>query len=64
MDDADGRRVARAMGLRVTGVLGVLVEAKYRGVVPNVRPILDAMSNEGFWLSEALQRVVLDAVGE
>lgn len=64
MDDADGRRVARAIGLRVAGVLGVLVEAKYRGVVPAVRPLLDAVSNEGFWLSESLQRAVLDAVGE
>ena len=64
MDDFDGRRVARALGLQVTGVLGVLVEAKYRGVVSGVRPILEAVSGEGFWLSESLRRTVLDAVGE
>lgn len=55
---------ARALGLQVTGVLGVLVEAKYRGVVSSVRPILAAVSGEGFWLSESLRRTVLDAVGE
>lgn len=64
MDDADGRRAARALGLRVAGVLGVLVEAKYRGVVSNIRPILEAVRTEGFWLSESLQKAVLDAVGE
>ena len=36
MDDADARRVARGLGLRVTGVLGVLVEAKSRGLVSSV----------------------------
>lgn len=64
MDDADGRRVARGLGLRVTGVLGVLVEAKCRGLLSEIKPVLDALSDEGFWLSESLRRAVLDAVGE
>ncbi len=64
MDDADGRRVARGLGLRVTGVLGVLVEAKCRGFLSEIKPILDALSAEGFWLSESLRRSMLDAVEE
>jgi predicted nucleic acid-binding protein len=64
MDDADGRRVARALGLQVTGVLGVLVEAKERGFVALVKPILDALGEAGFWLGEPLRRTILDAVRE
>lgn len=64
MDDADGRRVARGLGLPVTGVLGVLVEAKDRGLLSAVKPLLDALSDQGFWLSESLRRMVLDAVRE
>lgn len=64
MDDLDGRRVARALGLSMTGVLGVLVEAKLRGLLSEVKPLLDALSGHGFWLSESLQRRVLDAVRE
>ena len=64
MDDAEGRRVAQRLGLRVTGLLGILIEAKVRGVVPAVTPLLDQLVAEGFWLSEAMRRNVLDAVGE
>lgn len=64
IDDADARRVARGPGLRVTGVLGVLVEAKSRGLVPLVSPILDALGDEGFWLSKSLRKTILDAVRE
>lgn len=64
MDDADGRRVARGLGLQVAGVLGVLVEAKDRGLVTRVKPILDALDDAGFWLGESLPRAILDAVRE
>jgi predicted nucleic acid-binding protein len=64
MDDAEGRRVARRLGLRVTGLLGILIEAKARRVIPAVNPLLDQLVAEGLWLSEAMRRRVLDAVSE
>jgi len=64
MDDAEGRRAAQRLGVRVTGVLGVLIKAKVRGIIPAIAPILDQLVAEGFWLSEAMRRSVLDAVGE
>jgi predicted nucleic acid-binding protein len=48
----------------VTGLLGILIEAKVRRVVPAVNPLLDQLVAEGLWLSEAMRRNVLDAVGE
>lgn len=64
MDNSEGRRVARELGLRVTGLLGVLIEAKARGLISAISPLLDQLVAEGFWLSEAMRRVVLEAAGE
>jgi uncharacterized protein len=64
MDDAEGRRLAQRLKLRVTGLLGVLIEAKARRVLPAIGPILDQLVSEGLWLSEAMRKSVLDAVGE
>lgn len=64
IDDAQGRRVARGLDLGVTGLLGVLIEAKARGLISAISPLLDQLIAEGFWLSEAMRRVVLEAAGE
>lgn len=65
MDERRGRGAAARLGRRVIGVLGVLIEAKQRGHVPAVRPVLDALVTEaGFWVSNDLRARVLDAAGE
>jgi uncharacterized protein len=53
------------MGLNVIGVLGVLVEAKHKALVPLLKPILDALITQaGFWVSQQLYERVLQVVGE
>ena len=64
MDDAEGRRAAHELGLRVTGLLGVLVEAKGKGLLPAVGPVIDELVASDFWISDVMQRVVLRSVGE
>jgi uncharacterized protein len=43
MDERRGRVIADRFGLRVVGVLGILVEAKARGFLPAVGPVMDAL---------------------
>ncbi len=43
LDEAEGRRRARRLGLRPMGVCGVLLGAKAHGHVQSVRPHLDAL---------------------
>jgi len=62
MDERLGRETATHMGVRCVGLIGVLIEAKRRGVVNHIRPLLDTLQNTaGFWMTEELyQRVLRD----
>ena len=64
IDEHLGRVVALRRGLRVTGLLGVLVVAKKRRLIPAVAPEISALLAEGFWLSDELVERVLKHVGE
>ena len=65
MDETAGRQIAHAKGLNVTGLLGVLIEAKQKKQIPNVKEILDRLRvDAGFWLSESLYQKVLKSVDE
>ena len=59
------RAVALRCGLRVIGLLGLLVRAKQQGLIPAVAPLLDALERDaGFWMTADLKRRVLDQAGE
>lgn len=65
IDERRGRIVATRLGRRVVGVLGILIEAKAAGILPLVRPILDALTTKaGFWISPMLLAKVLASAGE
>ena len=65
MDEAAGRAVAIRCGLRVIGLLGLLLRAKDRGMIPAIAPLLDTLEREaGFWMTADLKRRVLDQAGE
>jgi predicted nucleic acid-binding protein len=65
MDERVGREVARHLGLRFIGLIGVLVEAKHNGVLSAVKPHLDALRNvAGFRIRDALYARILENEGE
>jgi len=65
MDEHLGRETARHLGLRHTGLIGVLIEAKRKGLISKVKPHLDALRDvAGFRVSDALYRRVLQDEGE
>jgi len=64
LDDATARRIAEQEGCRVVGLLGLLVVAKQRGLLAAVRPLLDAMRNSGFFVSDELYTIILRQVAE
>ena len=65
MDETDGRAIAKQRGIRVIGLLGVLVEAKRHGFLPEVRPVLDQLQHEAaFWFSAKVREQILALAGE
>jgi predicted nucleic acid-binding protein len=64
MDEIAGRKVAAHHRLPLTGTLGIVAEAKRAGLVPAVRPLLDALAREGYHVSRALRARVLEDAGE
>ncbi|HWC95374.1 MAG TPA: DUF3368 domain-containing protein [Candidatus Sulfopaludibacter sp.] len=65
LDERDGRIAAVRAGLRVTGVLGVLLRAKVKAQIPLVGPELDALRTKArFFLSTSLEQDVLQLAGE
>ena len=64
IDERLGRQAARRLGLTVTGSTGVLIEAKQRGYIPSVRPLLEAARQQGYWLSDELIAIAVKMAGE
>ena len=65
IDEAAGRSVAKQYGLLTTGTLGVLSQAKQRGFVSAVKPLLDRLLRElNFFISPTLRDTVLKDLGE
>lgn len=65
IDEKAGRLIAKDRGLRVVGVLGLLVRAKQLGMVPSVDALIVRLQDElGFFISEQLRREILLLAGE
>jgi hypothetical protein len=65
IDEEAGRRVARARGVKVMGLLGLLVEARQRNLIPSVAPLLERLSTDArFWIHPQLRAEILRRAGE
>jgi predicted nucleic acid-binding protein len=64
LDERRGRSVARERNLLVTGTLGVLIAAKYSGLVPAIKPLLDGLLVAGVYLDAQLIETALQLAGE
>ena len=52
LDDLPGRRVAAGLGFTVIGSFGLLVRAKRRGLIADVRPTMDRMVASGLYVTD------------
>jgi hypothetical protein len=65
IDERLGRLVALREGLAITGLMGVLVVAKRRNLIPSVRDLVGQIETEaGFRVSDAVKREAFRAAGE
>ncbi len=64
LDDMLARRSALALGVRLTGTLGVLLSAKEAGFLSSVGPVLNQLHSLGFRIAPATRAAVLEKAGE
>lgn len=64
IDDWAGRHRARRQGLPILGSCGVVRLAKGLGLVPAVKPVVDALLTAGLWLGPGLYRSILAQADE
>ena len=64
LDDAVARQQALECGVRITGILGLLVDAKRQGLIRAVSPVLDQLARLGFYLSARTRALILRHAAE
>lgn len=65
IDETEGRRVARQLGLTTIGVAGILVRARLAGLLPSIAPVFEQLEQKAnFWLAPEIRAEALRAAGE
>jgi predicted nucleic acid-binding protein/dienelactone hydrolase len=65
LDESEARRIAATFELPKTGAVGVLISARLKGKIPQLRDELDRLRGPGgFWIEETLYQKALQEVGE
>lgn len=64
LDDLKARKIAKSLGRKITGSLGILVKAKEKGYIEKLLPVLNQVQQTDFRISENIVRKILATVGE
>ena len=64
LDDKIGRQVAEESGFKVKGTAGILLEAKQKGLIESVKPLLMRLRDNKMHLGESLITNILQEAGE
>ena len=65
IDERLGRQEAIRLGLSIIGILGILLVAKQRSLIPQVQPVMEALINQaGFRVSPQLYQRILTLAQE
>ncbi len=64
LDDRAGRRVAARMNISTTGLIGLLLVAKERGVIQSVGILIKELRENGYWLSDEIMKIAIKLAGE
>jgi predicted nucleic acid-binding protein len=64
IDERRGRAIARSSGVKIVGTAGILVLAKERGLISEIKSSLDMLIRNDFRISDLLYRQLLWKAGE
>lgn len=64
LDDKMGRKVAQLKNIKKTGTLGILVRAKQEKYIPSIKPLLDKLIKNEFYVDSNTLKNVLKIANE
>lgn len=64
MDERSGRQIARKYQIQTIGAVGILLLAKRRKILDQIKPHLHALRSSGYFLSEQLIADILELANE
>ena len=64
IDEKKAREEAKRIGLPVRGTVGVLLEAKKKGLIDAIKPLLETLHDNGMYLEQSFIDDVLQLAGE
>lgn len=64
IDDYKGRKYAEQLGIKITGTLGVIIDAKLSGHIESVKPMLAKIKETDFRLTDELEKRTLEKSNE
>ena len=64
LDEKVGRQKAEEAELTVKGTIGILLEAKSKGLIDVIKPLLIRLQDNGMYLSDSLINNALQSAGE
>ncbi len=64
IDEQKARQEAQRIGLPSKGVVGVLLEAKEKGLIDTIKPLLIILRENGIYLSDSIIAYALEEAGE
>ena len=64
IDDRAGREVAKGLNISVSGVVGILLLARGKGMLGKISPLLDELRDKGYWLSDQVLQAAKRLAGE
>lgn len=65
IDEAPGREIARQFGIPIKGILGVLLQAKEKNLINEVKPLIEKLQTEiNFRINNNLLRKILIEANE
>ena len=56
IDDFKGRALAKEIGIKVTGTIGIIISAKHKKLIPSIKPILEKIKETNFYISKELEK--------
>jgi len=61
IDERKGRLIAKDLGIKVIGTLGIIIKAKQTGLISNLGEVIDLLEQTDFRLSPILKQQLLDS---